>query len=94
MSEQAKVRFLVDYRGVLSKERYFKAGIEVALDHLMAKALVEAGRAEFVKDGGMVKAADLEKLDLDTLREMAKEAGVASHWLMKKETLIDHLRDD
>ena len=88
------IRFLVDYRGVLSDERYFKAGEEVTVGDVMAKKLVGAGRAEFVDDGNMAKTVDLEALSLDQLRQMAKDAGIASHWLMKKETLIAALSDD
>lgn len=41
------VRFLVDYRGVLTGEQFYQAGAVVELDN--APALVAAGRAEYVK---------------------------------------------
>lgn len=43
----ARVRFLVDYRGVLTSERFYQAGAVVELDN--APALVAAGRAEYVE---------------------------------------------
>jgi len=41
------VRFLQDYRGKLSDEVFYRAGDEADLSS--AKALVDAGRAEFVE---------------------------------------------
>lgn len=42
------VRFLVDYRGVLTGELFYQAGAVVEVDN--APALVAAGRAEYVKE--------------------------------------------
>lgn len=42
------VRFIVDYRGVLTKEEYFLAGDEHEFAPPVEKALVDEGRAEFV----------------------------------------------
>lgn len=39
------VRFMVDYRGVLTGEVFYRAGEVVALDEPVALALVRAGRA-------------------------------------------------
>ncbi len=44
-----KVRFLVDYRGILTKEQYFTAGAEVEFPEGIAEALVAEERAELVK---------------------------------------------
>jgi hypothetical protein len=46
----AKIRFLADYRGVLTQERFYQAGAVVEDDSLNAPALVAAGRAEYVQD--------------------------------------------
>lgn len=43
----SKIRFLVDYRGVLTGENYYQAGDVV--EHHNAAALVAEGRAEYVK---------------------------------------------
>jgi hypothetical protein len=43
----ALIRFLVDYRGVLTDELFYEAGAVVDLPQ--APALVEAGRAEYVE---------------------------------------------
>jgi len=43
-----KVRFLVDYRGVLTDEVYFLAGVVVDLER--GEELVRAGRATPVED--------------------------------------------
>jgi len=46
-----KLKFLVDYRGILTREWYYEAGdvVEVSGD-IQGQALVNAGRAEFVEE--------------------------------------------
>jgi hypothetical protein len=43
-----KIKLLADYRGVLTDEEYYTAGVYDLPDE-QAKALVDAGRAETVK---------------------------------------------
>ncbi|MBA3945923.1 MAG: hypothetical protein H0X37_15325 [Herpetosiphonaceae bacterium] len=43
-----RVRFLVDFRGVLTNEQFFLAGTEAEFDVETAKVLVAEGRAELV----------------------------------------------
>lgn len=44
-----KVRFVVDYRGVLTGEQWFQAGQEAEIADLQAEQLIADGRAEAVK---------------------------------------------
>ena len=43
-----KVRFLTDYRGVLTREVFYTAGEVVEFDDVMAEDLLVAGRVERV----------------------------------------------
>lgn len=45
-----KIKFLVDYQGVLTYERFYSAGCVEEFDGVNADALVSAGRAEYVID--------------------------------------------
>lgn len=83
-----QIRFLVDYRGVLTKERYFLAGCVVEDSEIHATELVAEGRAEFVDHGPV-----LEELTRKQLRALAKAAGIKSYWNMRCETLIMKLRE-
>lgn len=85
-----KIRFLVDYRGVLTRERFYQAGDVADMGPAHVIPLIKAGRAERVTE----PKPDLEDLPLETLREMAKDAGVSNYWLMKEERLISELRDE
>jgi hypothetical protein len=44
----ATVKFIMDYRGVLTGERYFVAGVETELDDSSAKALELRGYVEIL----------------------------------------------
>ena len=44
------VKFLVDYRGVLTGEKFFKTDETAVFDDAMASALIDAGRAELVQE--------------------------------------------
>ena len=101
------VRFLVDYRGVLTAEKYYQSGVMDSFEKIIAHALVDAGRAVYVEQAPPepieikivnpiepVLAVDLEGISLKELRAMAKEAGVKGYSRMKRDTLIRHLQDD
>ena len=80
----ATIKFLTDYRGVLSKEEFFRAGAVVDVDY--ATALVNAGRAEYVNpEPG---EADLLALNDQQLKDMAKTAGIKNYWSMSRATLL------
>jgi hypothetical protein len=72
------IRFLVNYRGVLTGEKYYLAGAVVEDSELHATELVAEGRAEFVDHGPAV-----EELTIKELRRMAKEAGIKYGGLRK-----------
>ncbi len=92
-----KVRFLTDYRGVLTKEQFYRAGEEVAL--IEAAALIADGRAEFVDPEPLpvpanhkpVKAVALGSLNVQQLKGMAKAAGVKGYSRMARAKLIKKL---
>jgi hypothetical protein len=44
-----KVKFLADFRGRLTQERFFEAGVAAEFDNETADALVNEKRAEYVK---------------------------------------------
>ncbi len=86
----AAIRFIVDYRGVLTNERYYQAGDVAELDN--AIALVNEGRAEHVE---LPQEADgLDRLTRKQLRAMAKEAGLSRYGQLNKAALIAQLRDN
>ena len=96
-----KVRFLTDYRGVLTKELFYRAGDEAAL--LNASALVDEGRAEYVNGDSPlsapanhkpVKAVALGGLNVQQLKGMAKAAGVKGYSRMKRGTLMKKLEEN
>ena len=65
------IKFLQDYRGVLTGERYFEKGTVVDLDDkenkgIDGKALIKDGRA---KSGGTVKKAKEAEPKKDEVRE-------------------------
>ncbi len=94
-----KVRFIEDYRGVLTSERYYRAGDVVELTN--AASLVSAGRAEFVKldpspvpaNHKPVKAVALGSLNVQQLKGMAKAAGIKGYSRMARAKLIKRLTD-
>ena len=95
----SKIRFLVDYRGVLTDEAYFTAG--TVIDTNQATALVNEGRAEYIptisQDISQVEpvlAVDIEDLPVGELKKMARLAGVRGYRKMKKAQLVDELRTD
>ncbi len=65
------IKFLQDYRGVLTGERYFEKGAVVDLDDkenkgIDGKALIRDGRA---KAGGTVKKAKKEEVKKEEVKE-------------------------
>ena len=80
------IRFLVDYRGVLTKERYFLAGAVVEDSEIHATELVAEGRAEFVDHGPV-----LEELTIKELRRKAKDKGI-KYGGLRKAGLIQAIR--
>jgi hypothetical protein len=72
------IRFLVDYRGVLTAERYYTAGCVVEDSELQAAELVAEGRAEFFGHGPV-----LDELTIKELRRMAKDEGIKYGGLRK-----------
>ena len=89
----ALVRFLVDYQGVLTGEQWYAAGSVV--DIAAAARLVADGRAEYVKQQAEpVLAVDLDSLTVNELKAMARDAGVANYYRLKRNELIAELRED
>ncbi len=91
------IRFLVDYRGVLTDEEFYQAGAVAILPQ--APALVDAGRAKWAEPPNPpqpepVLAVDIDELSVSKLRGMAKAAGVKGYSRMKRTRLIAELRDD
>ncbi len=94
------IKFLTDYRGVLTNEQFYKAGAVVEL--AQASALVNDGRAEFVDPGPLpipanhkpVKAIALGGLNVQQLKGMAKAAGIKGYSRMKRSTLIKKLEEN
>ena len=65
------IKFLQDYRGVLTGERYFEKDAVVDLDDkenkdIDGKALIKDGRA---KSGGTVKKAKQEEVKKEDVKE-------------------------
>jgi len=87
-----KIRFLQDFRGKLTGEKFYPAGSVVELEN--SKQLVAAGRAEFVTEAEPVLAADLDGLTLNELKAMGRDAGVPYYYRLSRQQLIAHLRDD
>lgn len=93
-----QIRFLVDYRGHLTNERYFTTGTVAPFPYAVASALVEDGRAEYIDlpaDGAgptvtpdPAPSVPLVSLTVSELRERAKAAGVDGFTKMKKAQLI------
>ncbi len=95
-----KIRFISDYRGVLTKEQYYQAGDVVEIAN--AASLVIAGRAEFVDLDPLpidanhkpVKAVALGGLNVQQLKSMVKATGVKGYSRMKRGTLIKKLEEN
>jgi hypothetical protein len=93
------IRFLTDYRGVLSDEIFYEAGAVAEL--AKASVLVNDGRAEFVDPYPLpvpanhkpVKAIALGGLNVQQLKGMAKAAGVRGYSKMRRGTLIKKLEE-
>ncbi len=86
-----KIRFIVDYRGLLTGERYYRAGDVADLDN--ATALVDEGRAEYVQPDPVL-AVDLDEFSVRELRDLARAGGHSGYGSMKKPALVKLLRDD
>ena len=94
------IKFLTDYRGVLTDERFYEAGAVVEL--AKASVLVADGRAEFVEpeppsalaNHKPVKAVALGGLNVQQLKGMAKAAGSKGYSRMKRGTLIKKLEEN
>ncbi len=95
-----KVRFLTDYRGVLTSEKFYEAGAVVKL--AKASVLVNDGRAEFVDPDPLpvpanhkpVKAVALGSLNVQQLKSRAKAAGVKGYSRMARAKLIKKLKEN
>ncbi len=96
-----KIRFVSDYRGVLTKERYYQAGDVVEITG--AADLVAAGRAEFVDsidpssipaNHEPVEAVALGGLNVQQLKGMAKAAGIKGYGRMRRSTLLKKLKEN
>jgi len=88
----SKVKFLVDYRGVLTNEEYYLAGEVANLENGAAARLVDDGRAVHVEMPEFTESpAELEKLSRAQLRQMAKVAKIKGYSRMNRETLLDLL---
>ncbi len=85
------IQFEVDYRGVLTDEEFYRAGDVAELPQ--ASALVSAGRAEYAHPGPD-KAEDLDALNVRQLRGMAKAVGIPKWPGMKKDELVEQLREN
>ena len=72
-----EVKFLADYRGVLTGELFFKAGDVVEFDVHAAEKLVEAGRAEHLPEKSKPKievTPEPEPVEPDEIEPKAKKA--------------------
>jgi hypothetical protein len=88
------IKFLVDYRGMLTREKYYLAGAIEAFPLSEAEGLVEAGVAEWYVEDELVLAVDLDDLTVKQLKAKAKAAKVKGYGRMNKAELIAELRDD
>jgi hypothetical protein len=78
------IKFIVDYRGVLTGEKYYKVNTITHFSPKINAQLVDEGRAVYL---------DASPPTLDELREKAKQAGIKGYARMKKETLTKRLKD-
>lgn len=67
-----EVKFIQDYRGVLTDETFYKAGTVAQLPEQKAIALVAAGRAEYVAE-----SIDYESWTVADLRDKLKSMGLS-----------------
>ena len=81
-----KVRFLVDYRGILTGEKYYLAGRVVEDSECQAAELVAEGRAEFFDHGSVY-----EEMTIKQLRRMARDKGI-KYGGLKKAGLIQAIQ--
>lgn len=96
------IRFLTDYRGVLTDEKYYQVGSVVFVDIDNAAHLVAEGRAEYIPNISQgisqpkpgVPDVDIEGLNVGQLKKMARLAGISGYRKMKKAQLVDELRTD
>ena len=94
------IKFLTDYRGMLTNEKFYEAGAVVEL--AKASVLVEDGRAVYVDskppsvpaNHKPVKAVALGGLNVQQLKGMAKAAGIKGYSRMKRGTLIKKLEEN
>ena len=84
----ALIRFIVDYRGVMTGEEYFPAGSIV--DRANATELVDAGRAEYAEE---TPEPCLDDFNVKELRVMAKEAAIPGYTKLKRAELLKALKD-
>jgi hypothetical protein len=98
------IRFLVDYRGVLTNEKFYEAGAVVEL--AKASVLVSDGRAVYVDKSPPSIPANHEPvkavalgfilggLNVQQLKGMAKTAGIKGYGRMRRGTLIKKLEEN
>jgi hypothetical protein len=93
-----QVRFLSDYRGVLTGELYFVAGQRGELPDGAAFELRERGLVELVDEGPepdeQPAPEPLDALTVKQLRKMARAASIPKWHGMKKDELVKHLREN
>jgi hypothetical protein len=85
------IRFLQDYRGVLTDEAFYHKGDIVDLAN--GQALIDAGRAEKIINEYEPDAWDYDNLSIETLREYASESGIKFNKRTSRETLIKRLNE-
>lgn len=82
-----EIRFITDYRGVLTSEQYYKAG--AVIEHENAHVLVTDGRAEWYGKS----ASGYHDMTLNQLKLAAKNASIKGYGRMKREKLIERLEN-
>ncbi len=82
-----KVKFLQDYRGVLTNEQYYQADETAELDIESMNDLIDRNIVERLSP----PIQGIYMLSLDELRKLGKVQGIRGHGRMKRETLLKRL---
>ena len=88
------IRFLQDYRGVLTDEKFYRKGDIADLPN--GQKLVDAGRAVMTVNDYLVENHDLifDDFDDDELKKLAKARGIRGYARMKRKTLIKRINEN